>query len=403
MRTQDEKLLRRIEKEKARRLEVELQGRRDRNPNLLSISRAIDEYVCLNKLKLYTAYLSYTKFTNANLIDYDKESFLFINEVIEQTSIEQYENPLIKIFNWIRKLYEGIENPQVDDERIYYQIASQLKELIRSVSNEEQVEVYSYFTNYCIYKINHQQNNFLKPFIEYSIQILDIKSKTHGKRKRFLPPTIFRNIVKATLHLRDDHDFFQSITKQLRYSQADYDHIHNGIEWTEMFIKQYKSRLSQPDAEYYYTYCIALLCFVKGEIGKAYRFLNHPKRQRGMFINLNTRSLYLVILFEVFNKRPTILESDDIEISKVIESFRGLIRDDSHRKKQLSKNYLEIYKTFGLLYKRLYGLNLKYRGIKEPDGRFERAASALEKDIKASRIPFKDWMLQKIRELKCSY
>ncbi|MEM1323108.1 MAG: hypothetical protein AAGG75_22780 [Bacteroidota bacterium] len=399
---QDQKLIRKINKEKARRLAIELQGRRNRDPNLLAISKAIDEYICLDKLKLYCAYLSYTKYTNTEFIDYDRNSFVFLDEVIAQVAAGQFENPLIKIYHWIQQLYEGMDQEGVDDEHLYHQFYPQLSALLQKVSKDERVEVYSYLTNYCTYKINQRITTFLKPFIQFSVLILDIKLTTSGKKDRFLPPATFSNIVKATLRLHDDQQFFTDIIQQLRYSQSTYKEVNSGMEWVEKFVEQYKNRLSMPDADYYYIYSRALLYFWQQQYGKAYRLLNNPKRPQGMFINLETRSLYLVILYELFNKRPAILDSDDVEIGKVLESFRGLIRDDYHRKKQLAEHYLNIYKNFGLLYKRLYKLNLRYDGVLKRPKRFYKLIQTLEQDTHRVNIPFKDWMLSKIGALKAN-
>ncbi|MEO1259847.1 MAG: hypothetical protein AAFZ15_13725 [Bacteroidota bacterium] len=393
----DKILLKKIYYEKKAREKIESEGRRDKEPNLLSISNALDEYYYLNKIQLYCAYLSYKKFVNPTVLSYNKNDIRLIHIILNQIDDNYFDNPAIKVYNKIRLLYEALNETNSNDKTIYLELKSLIDEYEYTINRFDKATILSYLTNYCLYKMNNGNFRFREEFLYTNLSILKSLYTKNTSKKNKLPPSTFKNIVVVSLKLDPATDFFQRC--QITDKPAQAIRNQNKHNWIEEFMEYYKKWIDTKYKKTYYNYCLALLLFEKMEYVKAYRVLQNPSRTQGMFINLDTKVLHLVILYEVFNKRSIILENDGIDILKVLDSLRGLLKDDLNRKKQVSQKYVAIYKNFEKTYKRLYNLNLRYGGMQNKPLKFEKEQKKLKANVHAIEIPFKNWILDKIHRL----
>ncbi|MEO1516801.1 MAG: hypothetical protein AAFV95_17400 [Bacteroidota bacterium] len=399
MDNQTHKLLKKIEREKQKREEIERTGRRDKEPNLLNLSDALDEFYFLSKLKNYCAYLSYTRFTNPNLTHYDKKDFRLMREILREVDLDDFDNPVLRIYNRIRLLFEACELGLSTDEDIYNEVVEILDETDGCISFEEEIEFHSYLCNYAIDKVNRNKNSFKKRLLFHYVKALDKTYQIPSNSGVPLPPATYKNVVKTALFSGEDTVFFQSLQLIGVQPSGTHKSIGSTYEWIENFIHYYKKKMDGDHRESYHTYCEALLYFEYKKFGRAYRTLGNPLHLQGMFINLDIRLLHLMVLYELFNRRPTILENDDIEILKILDNFRHQLRDDENRKHQISSQYLELFKQFAKLYRRLYQLNIKVGGMERKLPKFVRAIEELILDVLNKTPPYKHWLLEKAKEL----
>lgn len=397
---EDFDLLKRIMSEKLKRKSIEAIGNRNKEPNLKAVSDALDEFYFLDKLRTYCAYLSYSKIINSQNLTYQKSDFQLIDAIIEQIEKRQFSNELLTIYNNIRKIYESIEAPSKEAKEIYANIFHDLKENVDYFSVEEAEELYSFLSNYSIRQMNngikkHRENYFL-----VTNELHNLKYGKRGKKRSKLPGSVFKNTVVVAVYLKES-SLFQSLeTVGLNPMDAEKG-FANAFEWLEAYIPYYGARLSQKDQKIYLPYCLAILEFEQQKFVKAYRTLKNPIGVRGMFINMNIKMLYLKILYEVNSYKPIVLEIDGIEIEKVLESFRGLVRDEINRKKELAYQ-IEFYANFEKHYRQILRLYNKYDGqlYNDRDQNFLQQKLNLEKEIRSIKYPSKGWLLKKLAEIK---
>ena len=94
------------------------------------------------------------------------------------------------------------------------------------------------------------------------------------------------------------------------------------------------------------------------------------------------------------------LEKDEMDLKKVLESLRGLIRDEENRKQQLIYQ-LPYYKNFEHLFRKLYLLYEKFDGRLD-NGKneiFQHKKALLLSDITKIHYAYKDWLLTKVNQI----
>ncbi|MEO1261058.1 MAG: hypothetical protein AAFZ15_19815 [Bacteroidota bacterium] len=399
MMNQDKKLLKKIEQKKKKRKELEIVGTSGLEENLKAISDALDEYYFTEKLKTYCAHLSYTKIINKKAIKYKMIDFRLINSILHVIDIFEFSNPVIYFYNEIRKLYENIDEND-DHELIKFdKLLSGIKNYSLRLSIEDAEELLSFLANFCVRKLNENKKEYLNRYFLISNLLLNIRFNTKTGKSIKIPPNVFKNMVVTALKIADELDF--STIETVGIIPDNPSGFSDAYEWVEKFIDSFKKNLDKKGFDNYYPYCSALLEFKRGNYIKAYRTLYEKRKgTRGVFINLDIKTLFLRILFEIYITKPQILEYDEIDIEKTFDTLRSLLRDEASRKKQLSYQ-LKFYTDFADLYKKLYKFFNRYTlAYKKKNSLFEKEKNQLLSEIENTKYSYKKWFLQKVKSIK---
>jgi len=399
MKKHELKLLDNLRREKVKKEKIESSGKRMKDPNLKAISNALDEYYISQKLNIYCAFLSYSKIVNPNHIGYNASDFYLIKEIIKLVETIKISNPSIQIFNTIRKLYEKVEVQDANSEANFDYFMQLIKENRKHFSTDELEEFYAYGTNFCIRRINMADKIYIEKFFLLSNQFLGIRYGKGNKRKE-LPNSVFKNMVSSALMLKGSNIFSTIETEGLKPKNHNV-FFSNAFEWIEAFIDYYGKRLNKEIRLSYIMYCKARMEFERGNFIVVYHLLKQTYSLRETLFGLNLKVLYLKVLLELHINSPDILEKDNIDIEKIHDAFRALIKDEKNRKKGL--NYqLNYYRTFQQNYIKLFRFHIKYKGklYNEKDEKFETEKKLLQKRIAPINHPYKDWLLKKTEEIK---
>ena len=395
----DKKLLKKIEREKKKREKIAAIGKRGVEPNLKAISDALDEYYFLEKLKTYCAYLNYSNIMDPSTIPYKASGFSLINEIVLWVETNPITNPVIIFFNEIRKLYENAETPGDTQLKNFDALLKLIKNYIGNLSTDDGEELLSLLVNFCIRNMNENKKGFLSRHFLTTNELLNFRHKDNPTSNIQLPASVFKNMIVTAFIIKDKLNF--SDIKTVGLTSDSRSGFANVYEWVEKFIEFYGKKIDKKAFRSHYPYCYALLEFNRGNLLKAYRMLyDYQTGVRGVFMSMNIKILFLKIIFEINLEKPIVLENDDIEIEKVLEALRGLIRDNISRKKQLSYQ-LRFYSDFAVLYRKLYRLYNKYPFVNKKDiNQFKREKNQLLAEIDKTGYSYKSWFIEKLMSIK---
>ena len=184
--TTEEKLLKKILREQRKRKETASQGQQA--PNFKELSDALDSYYFVSKLKVYCAYLSYSKIKNADNLPFNESDLKYIQTILATEEDFLKENPVFKIYNSIRQLFENIEKEDGYNDQLYEEINQLIIKHHRLFDREEKLDLYSFLSNYCIRKINLGVIAYRAQFFLVNNQMLNIKyGQPKSKAKNVVP------------------------------------------------------------------------------------------------------------------------------------------------------------------------------------------------------------------------
>lgn len=394
----EKKLLKRILLEQQKKRAIEQLGRKKVEPNLKNLSDALDAYYILLKLKTYCAYLSYIIIRRPEKLNYDRQDFKLVESIIKEMEEGAIKIPALIIYNKIRRLYEGLIEGQADMDFFYDSTYQLIQRHLPEFTIDEKLELFSYLSNFCIKKINGGDIPYRAKHFLLNNEIINLKYSRNRSKKASLPATLFKNMVAGAILLNEDTIFHKIETVGLFPTKAE--GFADGYDWANHFILHYGLNLDKTVRNIYMTYCQAAISFHQGAFKKAYLQLNNPSHLQALLFNLEVKVLHLKILYEgnihFFND----LEKDGIIINNVLESLRGLIKDDVLRKKEVAYQ-LPFYKVFVKLYKGLFSLYEKFDGkLDNADNpKFLKKKNKLKAEIEGINYVYKDWMLAKLKEI----
>ena len=150
----------------------------------------------------------------------------------------------------------------------------------------------------------------------------------------------------------------------------------------------------------YYAYCSGLLYFIKKDYINAFGKLKDLSHVHFPFLNLDLKTLQLRVLYELDKIHPEILEKEDVQISKVLEAFRGRIRYEKNKGKRLTYQVTQ-YIHFEKLFRKLLIYQENYYGklLNAKNKSFQEDKTVLL-NILNENIHYRNWFLEKIEEIK---
>ncbi|MEL6863124.1 MAG: hypothetical protein AAFP19_01840 [Bacteroidota bacterium] len=399
MKRLEEKWIHIVQQQQRTRRKEENAPLRRQLQNIRLLAESTDDFLVLSKLNIYCTLLSYEHFHHPNQLVYRASEVRLIEAILPLAEELSTQHPIIAIYNHIRHLFEQL--PQVDqnaDER-YQQVRQLVAAEIDYLHPKEGMELYSFLSNYCIYRMNTGAPHYRKELFLVNNALINLRYGPRGKKLDPLEAKIFRNMVVVALKLEEDELFQKLHTERLQTSKAQKG-FQNRFEWTEQFIEAYAAKLPAKQRKAYQAYCKGLLLFYQGKFGAAHRAL-HQKlpRLHQAFFNLDIKILHLKVLFELYLKSPMVLDTDQIDIKHILEAYRGLIRDEKQRKKQLAYQ-LEHYAQFEPLLRSLYQFAYRYhKKYNTRDEAFRRSKEALRRNLQSAPFTYKNWMLEKLEAI----
>jgi hypothetical protein len=235
-----------------------------------------------------------------------------------------------------------------DESKYYYQLKTHLAENVDSFPNEELRTLYDYARNYCIRKINDGKT-------EYYQEILNLYQFLLGKK------IIFQNG-----HLTE-WDYKNITTVGLRLETYD---------WTENFINQYKSSLSEAVRENAFIYNLASFYYEKNEYKKSLQSLHEVKFTDTTY-HLGAKIIQLKSYYELKETEPFYALTD---------AFQIYVK----RNRQLSDYRKTAYLNLIKITKKIYKLR-EQKGI-ITNSVWQNRYEMLKENIDNQRIANKDWV-----------
>jgi len=341
------------------------------------------------KLKVYCAYLSYGQIAKSDKSNTQKEDFTFIKTIIQEGGEIAVKNPLFRLYNQIRVLYERFSEDSTAIDELFLGAQKAIYNLAEQLDREEVLALYSFLTNFCIKKSNLGKAVYgERLFLVYN-DLLNLKYYGQSKQTH-LPPRIYKNMVSYAILLEKSPLFKKLHTVFLPIDNSK--GFKNGFIWAERFVDIYKSKLDKKFRKVYPVYCAALLSFVQGNHVKAYQQLGNPSHVKGKFMPFDIKTLQLRILYEVQLIAPERLEKDGVEIKIVMDRFRKKITYERDVKQQLQYQ-LQQYIDFEHCFKFLIKFHASYYGrlMKSTITKYQTDKAHLESLIEACFGPYQAW------------
>lgn len=406
MKSPFDRLVQEINKEKEKKIKREALGDNEQEPNLLNISKKLDELYFQEKLIIYCNYLSYSGMMSDEALPYRASEFHLIKETLFYLYQNDYDNRVIQIYWKIKTLFERVLSTKYGSQQDQL-----LKDCIKLIEQHQAIfrpvdllEMYSFLTNYTIRRLNQGYRSYVPNILQLYNQLLVIKYHQIKRNRQSLHSNAFRNIVSLCI-LQEDTNFYNELMPSSIEAIDKAKGFKNNLEWGQQFIEKFKYFLPKKHQDKYYRYCKALILFKAKDYLKAFKAIGNIKGLRGLYIGLDLKLLYLQIIYEINEmeggrKKMKALGLDTFdEIDKKINAYRSIIwqEDKSNPKLAYQKKY---FSSFLDLYQKLYQFYCKYNfvfvGSKQ---NYLNSKRNLEKLIQDCPFTYKKWMREKLDKI----
>ncbi len=318
---------------------VDFETNREEKSNIEAISNNLDYFYLGEKLRILSNVSSRKK-----VIQHDYQLGL-IEEIIKTIDLKKYEsNPTIAIYYQIY-----LVNTDPSNEDHYFKLKELLEQHYQLFPSEEVLNtLYAAAQNYCIFKINRGQQNFLKELFDVYKSILD---KGFYSQENTMTPSRFRNMVVTGLRLKE-------------------------FTWVEEFIQKYQEFLPERFRENAVSFNLAQLYFYQKKYEKVISILQQIEYEDFTY-NLNSK---VTLLF-------TYYEMDEVEpLFSLLDSFSKYL----NRHKEIPTNRR-------LNYQNLIRFTRKLTNVMPGD---KPAIDKLKKEISETKVASVNWLKEKIAELE---
>jgi hypothetical protein len=251
------------------------------------------------------------------------------------------------------RLYLMLTDP---DSRFYFEALEILRQKERFFGKAELVEIYNYFQNYCIERINKGEELFLGEIFKlYQSQLEQDLMIEDG----YLSEWHYKNIVTTGIRLRE-------------------------MEWVERFIERYREKL-RPEV-----------------MSNAYRFnlasFHYAARRYDKVLDLLTRVEYSDLRYNLGAKALLLRTYYDLGEYDALHSLTESLKQYLHRNKLMADFRREGYANLFRLTRRAALLKANFPFYS--DRKIKQELARLNKNLaEASTVFNKGWLLEKVREL----
>lgn len=378
---------------KAEKEAIEAEGNRGNFPNYGQIIYHLDQYYIINVLKTWCAWLNFQKSIG------NPKKYAFSHEVLQTFSnvkkiIPLYEkdDPVIFVYNQIRKLYECMNGNSSTENNLYKSLSQIVHKKIDNFTINEGAEVLSYLTNYAIRKLNQGQEEFRVEAFMWNNTLLNHLYSESNKRKKGdlkLVPGMLKNMVQLALKIPPL--VFQNL-ETAKLEKDSPNGYSNAYVWCFQLLVHYEKELPKRYRKAYITYLTAFVTFEQGHYSKVFNLLKGYRSQKGWFINLDTKILYIKTLFELcYQEQP----KDEL-LEKQLDSYRKLV---AYYKDTLTYHVLS-YEILGKRLKQLYDVLQRSTWVNKNTKTTLEELKNLEQEWQAEPNTHQNWLLNKINVLK---
>jgi hypothetical protein len=283
-------------------------------------------------------------------VDYVPKLLGSILREIEENLEEYAKTPAV--FMYFR-IYLMLTDP---DSRFFFEALEILRQKERFFGKAELVEIYNYFQNYCIERINKGEELFLGEIFKlYQSQLEQDLMIEDG----YLSEWHYKNIVTTGIRLRE-------------------------MEWVERFIERYREKL-RPEV-----------------MSNAYRFnlasFHYAARRYDKVLDLLTRVEYSDLRYNLGAKALLLRTYYDLGEYDALHSLTESLKQYLHRNKLMADFRREGYANLFRLTRRAALLKANFPFYS--DRKIKQELARLNKNLaEASTVFNKGWLLEKVREL----
>ncbi|MFT5999562.1 MAG: hypothetical protein ACI81P_002020 [Neolewinella sp.] len=240
---------------------LNFEQRRNERSNVEEISRALDIYFIISKLKDAVNAESRGHFEKQNY------SLLLAEEVVNLLDDKKVylEEPLVTIYYYMYKMIT-----LTDADEFYYQYRSII------LGQDKQLSIppsYAYIPpalNYCVVKITKGNREFMNEYLDVYKFALQHNVAFENDS---IDPGAFKNTVQIAMQL------------------GEYD-------WAENYVKTYQDKLNDSDRANTVNYNLAMIYFYQKKFSIAQDYLREVEYQNTT-LNLNTKMMLLAIYYEL--------------------------------------------------------------------------------------------------------
>jgi len=397
--TQEDILLSHIHQAQNKSDIIEQSGKRNKEPNLLEISNAYDNYFIYGKLKVYCKYLSYSKVVNEKLIDYKIDDFVYLKMILSRLEDSKITNQGVYIYNKIRLLYELPED--TPEREIYTHIDFLRNEILnrKSEFNESDLlELYSFLTDYSVRQLNLRKESLAELFIQCNNDLLNLLYIKSSRERVYLDPGTFKNIIVIAYRIKNNNFFNRLKTNGIRAENKAIGY-RDVDEWVGKFIECYSSFLADEFSNYH-VYGKAFYQFKAALFEDAYFTISKYGKARGEFINVSIKVLFLITIFEIHLTNPKLLEENEVDVEKILNQLKSLLSENSSWRQPLSKLHITLYNNFLRYYKIIFKLYNKGKRYGEKRSlKYQQDVQKLITDLQKISAASEEWLIEKANSL----
>lgn len=311
----------------------------NKRTNIESISRHLDLFYCIEKLKLFIAHLSQQR-TNPQ-----PYNLIGMSEIV--TFLSQY--PVDKTPELAVYYYSFLTMYEEDKVEHYYKLRHLLQQYGAHMPRQEASEIIDSALHYCTGKSNRGHREFYQQYFDLVTEALE--KDIFSKNSEFAAWR-YNNIVAAALRL-------------------------DKLDWAEQFVEEYKHLLPPDSRQNTYSFNLARVYRFQKQYKKVLTVLRDVEYE-DMGYNLISKMMMLITYFE--------LDEFDL-LDSFIESFKTFLhRNEKNITEQRRVSYLNL-----LLYTRAL-----MRHIPGDKADVEKLRLSIEND--KSLIVNHEWLLEKLGE-----
>lgn len=317
---------------------LNFEQRRNERSNVEEISRALDIYFIISKLKDAVNAESRGDFEKQNY------SLLLAEEVVSLLDEQKayLDEPLVVIYY---HMYKMITLPNAHE--YYFNYKSILLGFKKGLTVTPGYNFIAPALNYCAVKINQGQREFLMEYLD--VYKFALKHEIAFEND-LLDPGAFKNTVQIAMQSGE-------------------------FTWAENYVRTYQDKLPDAERSNAVNYNLALIYFYQKKFSVAQDYLRKVDYQ-DITLNLNTKMMLLAIYYE--------LDED-----MVLDSFFDSTIAYLNRHKELTENRDRLYRNLVLYTRRLTRML--------PGD--EAALTKLQEDLSNEQyVASKSWLEEKIRE-----
>lgn len=306
---------------------------RRKTTRLQEVSRHLDDFYIINKLKNACAMLSYQN------VYQQKYNYTFLDELLSYLEKHPKLNPLLQLY---QAGYMCIKN---SDDPKYFMNLKSLLESHKNIAVEELQHLHAIARNYCIKQVNIGNTIFFKELFE--LYQLGLKGGILLDEQGYITSAAFKNILTVALKVE-------------------------AYDWTFQFIKEDINLIKEDYRNSLYQYGLGKIYFQRKEYDKVVDALQKVE-YTDVFIMLDSKTLLLKTFYEL---------DEQESLTALLHSFNQLLQ-----RKTILAYHRENYKNLVRFTRQMINL---------PPYNKKRRLALIQKVKFAKILTERNWLLENL-------